>query len=80
MITDDVYNNTLLLCCKGSDVHTGRSISVEFLQFDSDIERRPIARTCACILQLASNYDTFVDFRKEFNNVLNSGIWIMDII
>lgn len=40
--------------------------------------RRPVAHTCGQILDLPKTYDTFPEFRSEFNAVLESDIWVMD--
>lgn len=42
--------------------------------------RRPIARTCNTVLQIPSTYQSFPEFREEFNHVLMSGNWEMDLI
>ncbi|KAL1022820.1 hypothetical protein UPYG_G00032800 [Umbra pygmaea] len=63
----------------GSDLITCNRISALFSQM-SDFTRRPIGRTCGRVLELADCYDNFPDFRAEFNAVLDSNIWVMDII
>lgn len=62
----------------GSDLPI-QDIKVSFIS-TSGISRVPVARTCSCILELPNNYENFVIFRNEFNNVLSSNIWVMDII
>ncbi|KAK5862890.1 hypothetical protein PBY51_018241 [Eleginops maclovinus] len=42
--------------------------------------RRPIGHTCAFVLEVSDSYDNFPDFRSEFNAVLDSNIWVMDIV
>ena len=41
--------------------------------------RRPVAHTCGRVLELAKNYESFPQFRAEFNAVLSSKVWVMDI-
>ena len=41
--------------------------------------RRPIAHTCGRVLELAKHYESFPQFRAEFNAVLSSKVWVMDI-
>ena len=43
-----------------------------------EFERRPVGRTCTCMLQLPSTYDNYPDFRADFNLILSSGVWAMD--
>ncbi|KAF3844212.1 hypothetical protein F7725_013553 [Dissostichus mawsoni] len=65
--------------CTGSNLLTSGQIQVEFIA-QSSFTRRPIGRTCGMILQLSDNDDSFPDFRSEFNSILESNIWIMDIV
>ncbi|XP_041924294.1 uncharacterized protein LOC121688641 [Alosa sapidissima] len=64
--------------CTGSDLFLGKMIQVTFVNMP-DFARRPVAHTCSCALELASNYTTFSEFRSEFLAVLKSGIWVMDM-
>ena len=50
---------------------TANKISVSFNNL-SGIARRPISHTCSCVLELSRNYLTFIDFSKEFQQVLMS--------
>ncbi|XP_049900229.1 uncharacterized protein LOC126390120 [Epinephelus moara] len=65
--------------CTGSDLLVSGCIKVEFT-VQTNFTRRPIGRTCGMLLQLSDSYDHFPDFRSEFNSILESNIWIMDII
>ena len=65
--------------CTGSNLLTMDKISVEFTVMHG-IERRPIAHTCSCMLQLSKTYESFMEFRLEFDNVLSENVWVMDII
>ena len=56
-----------------------KKITIRFVAFGSDFTRRPIAHTCGAVLEIPHNYDTFLQLRTEFNSVLESNIWVMDI-
>ncbi|XP_041361107.1 uncharacterized protein LOC121377254 [Gigantopelta aegis] len=43
------------------------------------LARRPIAHTCGRVLELPQKYESFPQFRAEFNAILCSNIWVMDI-
>jgi len=63
----------------GADLMVKDSIDVQFIETsDSANVRRPTANTCACILMVPDTYENFVDFRCDFNNILTSGVWVMD--
>lgn len=64
--------------CTGSDLFLSKTIQVSFTDM-SNFERRPVAHTCSCSLELASTYATFAEFRTEFLGVLKSGVWVMDM-
>ena len=64
----------------GADIIVGKTISVSTFTPESEFVRRPIAHTCGCTLELPDSYESYVTFRSEFNGVLKSGIWVMDII
>ncbi|KAK6472735.1 hypothetical protein HHUSO_G28534 [Huso huso] len=63
--------------CTGCDLLNVDKIAVELVPM-TDFERRPIGHTCGCLLQLANQYDSFMEFRSEFDKVLESNIWVMD--
>ena len=65
--------------CTGSDILTVEKILVEFTSL-TGTERRPIAHTCGCVLQLPRSYESYMDFRYEFDSILSHNIWIMDIV
>ncbi|XP_023932019.1 uncharacterized protein LOC106182062 isoform X1 [Lingula anatina] len=65
--------------CTGSDLLTVPQISVEFSSL-TGFQRRPVAHTCGCVLQLPRLYESYMDFRYEFDNILNQNIWVMDIV
>ena len=65
--------------CTGSDLITVPQIIVEFVKL-AGLQRRPIGHTCGCLLELPQSYENFMEFRNEFDNVLESNVWVMDII
>lgn len=65
--------------CTGSDLHLGKNIIIGFNELKG-FQRRPVAHTCGCVLELSINYDSYPDFRSEMNSVLESNVWVMDII
>lgn len=76
---DESQLQKFLRFCTGSNLVTTVSIFVEFQEM-SDFTRRPIGHTCGNILEIAESYENFPDFRSEFNAVLESNIWVMDIV
>ena len=48
----------------------------------SGLMRRPIARTCSCLLELPSTYVSYLDFEHELHAVLSDSEynWQMDVI
>lgn len=66
------------LQCTGSDIME-KYITIEFTE-TSDFLRRPQSHTCACILKLPVGYHSYPDLRSEFNKILTSSMWVMDII
>jgi hypothetical protein len=66
--------------CSGSDLLVVRQITVNFVSIASEFARVPVAHTCGCVLDLPTTYANFMEFRKEFCSILESGVWIMDIV
>lgn len=55
-------------------------ISVMFNRL-SGVARRPISHTCSCVLELSTDYLTYLDFSQEFHQVLmSSESWAMDAV
>lgn len=71
--------NLFLRFCTGSDLLTTKKISVDFT-LQTGLQRRPVAHTCGCMLQLSKTYESFMELRSEVDNVLTSNVWVMDII
>ena len=67
--------------CTGSDLLLNhvKKIEVDFVHMEG-LSRRPIAHTCGCVLKLSDNFENYAEFRSEFNSVLRSGVWVMEIV
>jgi len=76
---DEDKLSRFLRFCTGSDLVVTEAIHVE-LTYQTDFTRRPIGHTCGMVLELSDSYDNFPQFRAEFNCVLESNIWVMDIV
>ncbi len=76
---DEDKLSRFLRFCTGSDLVVTEAIHVEFT-FQTDFTRRPIGHTCGMVLELSDSYDNFPQFRAEFNCILESNIWVMDIV
>lgn len=65
--------------CTGSSVCISTPMKVVFNGL-SGLERRPIAHTCDCKLELPRTYSSFLDFATEFTAVLahEDNGWKMD--
>ncbi|XP_032427069.1 uncharacterized protein LOC116725248 isoform X1 [Xiphophorus hellerii] len=77
--SDSQHLSLFLRFCTGSDLFLQKTISVSFTQLQG-IQRRPVAHTCGCYLELPVNYDNYPEFRHEINKVLESSVWVMDIV
>lgn len=65
----------------GANMVIGEStIQVSFSTECNINMRTPTAHTCSCLLVLPATYDSYTEFKHEFSSVLNSKIWVMDII
>ena len=71
-----VTGSDLLL--SGTDTHYHR-ITVSMVDLDG-LSRRPVAHTCGRILELPKKYENYPIFRCEMNAILNSNIWVMDLV
>ncbi|CAG9764624.1 unnamed protein product [Ceutorhynchus assimilis] len=69
----------LLRFCTGADVIVGKQIQVNFNQRHG-LNMVPTAHTCSCILELPVNYHDYPEFRSDFNSVLKSTDWSIDMI
>ncbi|KAK7157122.1 hypothetical protein R3I94_007018 [Phoxinus phoxinus] len=64
--------------CTGSNLME-KPIKIEFIE-TSDFERRPQSHTCGFLLKLPVGYNNYPDLRSDFNAILTSSVWVMDII
>ncbi len=77
--SDNTTLKSFLCFCTGADMLFGHPISVQFME-TSEFQCRPQAHTCGYYLILPLNYQRYPDLRSDFDLVLKSSIWIMDII
>ena len=64
----------------GSNLVVVPKVTVAFVVEASQLQRAPCAHTCGCTLELPYSYLTFQEFRQEFTNVLESKVWVMDVV
>lgn len=63
----------------GSDIMLCDHIYVSFTKLDG-LQRRPVAQTCTFTLEIPCTYQSFPEFREEFNSILEANTWEMDIV
>ena len=63
----------------GSDIMLCDHIYVSFTRLDG-LQRRPVAHTCTFTLEIPCTYQSFPEFREEFNSILEANTWEMDIV
>lgn len=77
---DSQRMSRFLRFCTGSDLILGKTITIYFTNLQG-FKRRPVAHTYGCFLELSVNYDSYPDLNEsEMNKVLESNVWIMDIV
>lgn len=71
----------LLRFTTGSAVLIAEKINISYNSL-TGLSRRPIAHTCACILELPSTYASHLEFEQEFTAILadDEYSWGMHII
>ena len=69
----------LLRFLTGSDMVTVSEIKVTLTRLVGTC-RRPIAHTCASLLDLPATHKRFGKLREEFQAILSSGEWQFDTI
>lgn len=62
-----------------SDVLSFPELKVAFNEHMVGFYRRPIAHTCGQCLELPTTYESYIELKNEFDAILDSGIWVMDI-
>ena len=66
--------------CTGIDIITCESISITFNTM-TGLERRPIAHTCAPLIELPSTYESYLALSEEFLNIIRGyQSWSFDIV
>lgn len=64
----------------GSAVIIDKAITIEFNSI-SGLARRPISHTCSCMLELSTSYGSYLEFEKEFLNILSTETaFVMDSV
>lgn len=76
---DNTMLKSFLRFCTGADILFGKPITVQFIE-TSEFQCRPQAHTCGCYLMIPVNYQNYPDLRNDFDLVLRSSIWVMDIV
>ncbi|KAI9514579.1 hypothetical protein NQZ68_032220 [Dissostichus eleginoides] len=77
--SDNTTPKAFFRFCTGADILLGHSIAVQFIE-TSTFQCRPQAHTCGCYLMLPVNYQNYPDLRNDFDLILRSSVWVMDII
>lgn len=54
-------------------------IKIVFIE-SNGFSRTPVGHTCTNLLEVPNSYENYIEFRNEFNSLLASGIWVMDIV
>ena len=65
--------------CTGSNLQVCNKIYVRFITPLSSFARNPVAHTCGCVLEVPNTYSSLIEMTEEFNLVLESNVWVMDI-
>ncbi|CAG9763542.1 unnamed protein product [Ceutorhynchus assimilis] len=76
--SDEKTRSSFLRFCTGSNLANAK-ILIHFND-NTGLSRAPVAHTCNNLLELPTTYENFMIFRSELNNILNAGVWVMDII
>jgi len=63
----------------GANLLVKEKIFIRFVDLE-EYGRRPVSHTCGCVLELPRQYDNYPEFRSEFLSILESSVWVMDII
>ena len=63
----------------GADLMLKVKIWIRFVEYPENM-RRPVSHTCGCVLDLAFDYKSFLEFRTEFKCVLESNVCVMDFV
>ena len=69
---EDSESTVLLRFLTVSDIIIIENIEVSFSTMEG-LARRPIAHTCAAMLEVPDSYRNFCELREEFTSILNAG-------
>ena len=75
---DDEKLRKFIWFCPGASMICVDGIKILFNELKG-AERRRIAHTCGCVLELPIAYKSFPQFREEINNLFGSQYWDIDI-
>ena len=64
----------------GADVLVVDNITIRFTKPENEFARNPVAHTCGCVLEIPETYASYMEFSEEFKTLLQSEVWIMDIV
>lgn len=76
---DEAKLTTFLRFTTAADVIVTDTLTISFIHSEG-VQRRPIAHTCSCTLEVPSTYASFCELRGEFMAILNSDSWEMNIV
>ncbi|KAK2853352.1 hypothetical protein Q5P01_006013 [Channa striata] len=76
---DETKAEQILRFCTGSSVICVDKILVCF-NVETGLNRRPVAHTCGATLEVPCTYSSYPEFRTEFDNILSSNYFDMDIL
>ena len=76
---DEAKLPTFLRFTTAADVIVTDALTISFTNSEG-LQRRPIAHTCGCTLEVPSTYASFCELREEFMAILNSDSWQMNIL
>lgn len=76
--SQESMRQAFLRYCTGADLPTNQ-IYVSFIN-TVGLHRVPVGHTCTGILELPSTYENYLTFRSEMSNLLQSNIWVIDIL
>ncbi len=77
--TDQRKLEIFLRFCTGSTELCKDRIEVTFNTL-SGLSRRTVAHTCGAVLELSCTYNSYPEFRKEYDSVLSGDCFTMDIV
>jgi len=66
--------------CTGADVMVCPVIHIRLVESVNAFARSPVAHTCGCVVEVPNNYASYMELTEEFTALLDSCVWVMDII